>query len=159
MSGLSHSSKNTRGRRARAAAFVADVVEAALERVRELRGAIAAADERADHPDHLQDLGDAALVERHDHVAAPDELGGDVRLQIRERQDEVGPQRFDLVEARVDERRDLRLLTRFRRPHGVARDADDPIAFAKEIQRLGRLFGQTHDARRVASAHGVVIIS
>ena len=64
--------------------------------------------------------------------AAPDELGGDVGLQIREGQHEIGLERLDLVEARVDERRDLRLLPRFRRPHGVAGDADDAIALAEQ---------------------------
>ena len=69
------------------------------------------------------------------------------------REDQIGLERLDLVEARVDERRDLRLLPRLRRPHGVAGDADDAIALAEQIQRLGRFFGEADDARRVA-AHG-----
>ena len=78
-----------------------------------------------------------------------DELGGDVGLQIGEREDQVGRERLDLLEPRVDERRDARLLPRLRRPHRVTGHADDPIAFAEQIQRLGRLFGQADDALRI----------
>ena len=39
-------------------------------------------DQRSDHADHLQDLGDAALIERDHRVAATDQLRGDVRLKI-----------------------------------------------------------------------------
>ena len=61
-------------------------------------------------------------------------------------EDQIGLERFDLVEPRVDERGHSRLLPRLRRPHGVAGHADDAIAFAEQIQRLGRLFGQADDA-------------
>ena len=70
----------------------------------------------------------------------------EVGLQIGEREHEVRLERLDLVELRVDERRDLRLLPRFRRPHRVAGHADDAIALAEQVQRLGRLFGQADDA-------------
>ena len=78
--------------------------------------------------------------------AAPHELRAEIRLQIREREHEIRLQRFDLVELRVDERRHLRLLARFRRAHGVARDADDAIALAEQVERFGRLFRQADDA-------------
>ena len=42
------------------------------------------------------------------------------------------------------------LLPRLRWPHGVARHADDAVALAEEVQRLGRLLGQADDAGGVA---------
>ena len=109
MSGSSHSSKNTRGRRGNRAARSRIVVQPALEIVGErLRGALPS-NQRADGPDHAQDLVDAALIERHNGIAATNELCRDVRLQIGECQNEVRLQRVDFVEPRVDERRDLRL--------------------------------------------------
>ena len=65
-------------------------VEPGLEFGHERGGAIGAADETADDEDHLQDLGDAALVEQHHRVAALSKVGGDVALQVREREDQVG---------------------------------------------------------------------
>ena len=59
-----------------------------------------------------------------------------------------GFERLDLFVARVQERRDLRLLARLRRTHGVAGDADDTIALAEQIERLGGLFGQADDSVR-----------
>ena len=38
---------------------------------------------------------------------------------------------------------------RLRRPHRVAGHADDPIALAEKIKRLGRLLGQADDALRI----------
>ena len=49
-----------------------------------------AADDAAEHPNHLQDLVDAALIEGEHRVAALDQLGGDVGLQVGERQHEIG---------------------------------------------------------------------
>src|SRR5471030_55347 len=119
----------------------------------ELLGFLLTADQPAEHRDHLQDLVDAALIE-HDHVqAAADELGDEIRLQIREREHEVRFQRFDLVELRVDERRHFRLEPRLRRTHRVAGDADDTIALAEQVERLGRLLGQAHDPARVLDVH------
>ena len=40
-------------------------------------------DEAAEHPDHLQNLGDRALVERDDREAAPHQFRRELRLQIR----------------------------------------------------------------------------
>ena len=98
---------------------LADRLESRREFLHQLLGAILPADEAADDQDHLQDLVDRSLVEREDGMAAPDELGGDIRLQVRESQDQVRTERLDLLEVRVDERRDARLLARLRRPHGV----------------------------------------
>ena len=81
ISGSSHSSKNTRGR-ARKAATPRSRMRFEIR----LRAASAscfglalAADQAAEHPDHLQDLGDGALVERHHRDAAADQLGARCR--------------------------------------------------------------------------------
>src|ERR1700730_19201606 len=58
---------------------------------------------RAEHPNHIKDPCDAPLVERKDGKAAADEIGGDVGLEIGERQDEVRLQREDLVDIRRSE--------------------------------------------------------
>src|SRR4029450_2272013 len=103
-------------------------------------------DEGADNADHLQNLGDAPLVEGVDGVAAPNQLAGDVGLEVGEREHEIRLQRLDLVESGIDEGRDLRLLPGFGRAAGIARDADHTIPFAEQIQRLGRLLRQADDA-------------
>ena len=156
ISGSSHSSKNTRGRRGSAPPRARMSSSPRSSRVGERLGALAGADQAADDADHLQDLGDAPLIERHDRIAAANQLGGDVRLQIGEGEDQIRLQRLDLVEPRVDERRHLRLRARLRRPHRVAGDADDAIAFAEQVQRLGRLFGQTDDAGWDTYAFGLL---
>jgi hypothetical protein len=88
-------------------------------------------------------------------MPSPDQLGDEVGLQIGKREHEVRLQRLDLVELRVDEGRHLRLEPRFGRTHGVPGDADDALTLAEEVERLGRLFGQTDDARRI-SRHLVI---
>ena len=45
----------------------------------------------------------------------------------------------------------LRLAPRLWRPHGIARDADDAMPFAEQIQRLCGLFREADDAGRVAA--------
>ena len=57
-----------------------------------------------------------------------------------------GCERLDLLVARVQERRDLRFLPRFRRAHGVAGDTDDTIALAEQIQRFGGFLSQADDS-------------
>ena len=88
----------------------------------------------------------AALVERHDRDAAPHELAPRIGLQIGEGEHQVRLQRVDLVELRVDERGDLRLLPRLGRSHGVARHADDAVALSEQVERLSRFLGQADDA-------------
>jgi hypothetical protein len=124
----------------------ADAIEAGRQLIGEPLGIRLTADEPAEHPDHLQNLADRALVERHDRDAAPNELRDEVGLQIGEGQHEIRPERLDLVEFRADERGYLRLLPRLRRPHGIARDTDDAIALPEEVQRLRRLLGEADDA-------------
>src|SRR5262249_17824536 len=133
----------------------ADGVQAAFQRHREVIGVRRAADQAAEHADHLQDFGDAALVEGHHRVAAADQLADDVRLQIGEGEDEVRAQRRDLVEVRVDEGGHARLLPRFRRPHGVAGDADDAMTLAEQVERFGRFLGQADDA--LGEQHAMII--
>jgi hypothetical protein len=82
--------------------------------------------------------------------AVPDEFRGDVGLQVRKAEHEVGFEREDLVDLRADERGDLRfLLARTRRAHREAGNADDAVFLAHEVQRFGRLLGQADDAGRV----------
>jgi hypothetical protein len=153
ISGSSHSSKKTRSRRG------TPPPRRGCDQIRLSRRRAApphpAANEAPEHPDHLEDLRDAALVERHDRDAAlhePAEIG----LQIGKGEHQVRPQRFDLVEPRVDECRDFRLLARLGRAHRVAGDADDPIALAEQVQRLRRLLGEAHNPRRI-QAHAALI--
>ncbi len=125
----------------------ADRVEATLELSDQRGGLLRHADDAAEHADHLQDLGDGALVEGEHRIAAFHQLGRDVGLQVREGENQIGREPFDLVEPRVQERRDLGLLPGLGRAHGVARDADHAVTFAEQVQRLGRLFGEADDAR------------
>jgi len=105
-----------------------------------------AADESAEHPNHLQDFRDGPLVERDDRDAALDELRAKIGLQIGKREHEVRPQRFDLVELRADECRDLRLLPGLRRTNGIAGHPDDAILLSEKIQSLRGLLGQADDS-------------
>ncbi len=95
ISGSSHSSKYTRGRAGSPAAAALITVETVFEIRGEPLAPFGAADERADHPDHLQDLADRALVEQHHRVAALAEIGGDGRLQIGEGENQVRFERVD----------------------------------------------------------------
>src|SRR5690242_4090128 len=115
--------------------------------------AVGAAYQTADDQNHLQDLGDAALVEEHHLIAALGEVGGDIALQVGKRQDEVRRERLDLLVARVSERRYARLAARFGRAHGVAGHTDHAVAFTQEVQRLGGLLRQAHDAPGIAVRH------
>ena len=105
--------------------------------------------QRTQHSDHVENLGDRPLVEGVHVEAAANELGGDIGLQIGERQHEVGRERDDLVNIGRRERRDARLLApRLGRPHDIAGDADDAILLAEQVQRLDGLLGQADDALR-----------
>src|SRR5437763_1879605 len=129
--------------------LVANFPQPGFETVRKRVARVRAADQRADDADHLQNLGDAALVECVDGISAADQLACDVRLKIGERENEIRPERVDLVEPRVEERRHFRLLPCFRRTHGVPGDAHDTIAFTEQIQNFGCLFGKTDDSVRI----------
>ena len=59
---------------------------------------------------------------------------------------DIRPERFDSVEARVDERGYPWLLSRLRRTHRIAGHADHTVLLAEQVQRLGGFLGQTDDA-------------
>jgi hypothetical protein len=69
------------------------VIGPRLDRLQERRllGPFARIHHRAEHPNHIEDPCDASLIGRMDVETAANEIGGDVRLQIGERQDEPGP--------------------------------------------------------------------
>ena len=98
------------------------------------------------------------MVERDDRQSASNELGHEIGLKIREREHEVGFERDDLVELRVDERRHFGLVAGLRRPHRVPRDADDRMALTEEVQGLGRFLGEADDALGVP-AHNTARIA
>src|SRR5688572_30617563 len=108
-----------------------------------------ATDDTRENADHLKDVHDGTLVEREDRQPALYELRGDVGLEIREGEDEIGLERFYFVEARRNEGRDFWLAARFRRPERVAGDTGHAVALAEQIEGLGRLLGQTDDAFRI----------
>ena len=89
ISGSYHSSKKTFGRRGRAARAFANRVELALEFGRERDALLRHADDAGEHADHLQDFGDAALIECEDRVSPLDKIVGDVSLQIGEGENEI----------------------------------------------------------------------
>jgi hypothetical protein len=107
----------------------------------------------AEHPDHLEDLLDASLVEGDDRNSPTHQFGREIRLQIGKRQNEIRCQRLDLVEAGVDERRHFRLQARFRRADGVARHSHHPVPLAEQVKRFGGFLGEADDAFRIRGAH------
>jgi hypothetical protein len=137
---------------------LADAVQIRGEAIGQLLGLALTADQAAEHRDHLKDLGHRALVEDDDVEAAAHELGDQVGLQIRERQHEIGLERLDLVELRVDEGRDLRRAA-LPAAHRIARDADDAIALPEQIERLGRFsVRQTMRVGYLISVSGYLVI-
>ena len=87
------------------------------------------------------------MIEGMHRDVAADQLGDDVGLQVGEGEHEVGLEREDLLEVGGDEGRDPRLLLAHpRRPHRIARYADDAALLAEEIERLHGLFGEADDA-------------
>ena len=58
----------------------------------------ARADQRAERADHRENAGDVALVEGVDRDVAADQFGGDVGLQVGERQHQIGLEREDLFD-------------------------------------------------------------
>ena len=68
---------------------------------------------------------------------AANEISGDVRLEIGERQDEIGLQREDLVDICRGEGADARLLAAsLRQAYDIAGDPDDAVLLPEQIQRL-----------------------
>src|SRR5262249_5397978 len=131
--------------------------EPPLQRPHERAGLAGRADQRAERADHVENAGDVAMVEGMDRDVAADQLGGDLGLQVGEGEHEVGLEREDFLKVGGDERRHPRLLLAHpRRPHRVARHADDAPLLAEEIKRLHGLFGEADDAlgrKHSAAAH------
>src|ERR1700676_2837443 len=121
----------------------------------ELIGALRRIDQSPKGADHRQDAGDVALVEAVDRDAGTDQVGDDVRLQIRESQHQIRLQREDFRNVRRDERRNPRLLApHLRRATPLARDPDDPVLLAEQIQRLDGFLGEADDPAGREVAHG-----
>jgi hypothetical protein len=60
-----------------------------LKRPDELLGPLTGAHHRPDHPDHVEDPCDGPLGEGVDFDPAAIQIGDDIRLEVRERQDEI----------------------------------------------------------------------
>src|SRR5690606_19612507 len=118
-------------------------------------GALHGADEITDSGDHVEDAVDGAVVEHVDVDTARDQFAGDVGLQVREAEHEVGLEFEDAIDLRRGERRHLRLLAPgARRTHRESRDADDAPFLAEQVQRLHRLLGHADDALgKAVAAH------
>jgi hypothetical protein len=98
----------------------------------ELPSPFARVDYRAQRANHVEDPGDASLIEGMDVDPAANEIRGDVGLEIREGQDQIGLQGGDLVDIRRREGTYAWLLAAsLRWAHDVAGDADDPILLAE----------------------------
>jgi hypothetical protein len=72
--------------------------QARLERF--LPSPFARIDHRAQDPNHIEDPGDASLIEGMDVEPTANEIGDDIRLEIGEREDEIGLQGDDLIDVR-----------------------------------------------------------
>ena len=125
-----------------------------FQRARQRLGLVACADQRADRADHGKDAGKFALVEQMHGDASFGEVAHDVGLQVGESQHEIGLEGQDLVEACRGEGAHPRLGAHLGRSHGVARDADDAILLAQQVESLDRLLGQADQALRREMAHG-----
>src|SRR5215469_16725384 len=114
-----------------------------------LLGPLARAHHCPEHADHIEDPGDSALVEGVHLDPAANEIGDDVRLEVGERQNQIRLQREDLADVRGRESAYPRLLVASqRRAHHVARDADDAVLLAEQVERLDRLFGEADKSAR-----------
>ena len=133
-----------------------DVRHPRLERTRQRLGLVAGADQGADGADHGEDPRNVALIEEMDGDAGLGQLAHDVGLQVGEGQHQVGLERQDLVEPRRGEGADPGFRPHLGRPHGVARDADDAVLLAQQIERLDRLLGEADQALGRETAHGAV---
>jgi hypothetical protein len=112
-------------------------------------GALSRANDSAERAYHIKDPGDRALIERMNGNACADECSNNIRLQVGECKNEVRFESEDFGNIGRDECRDTRLLlARLRWPDGVARNADDAVLFAKQIECLGGFLGQADDSLR-----------
>jgi hypothetical protein len=70
-----------------------------FERSDELPSLFAHIEHRAQSPNHIEDPYDASLIEGMDIESTANEIRGNVGLEIRKRQDKIGLQGEDLVDA------------------------------------------------------------
>jgi hypothetical protein len=110
-----------------------------LELAHELPGPLIRVDHCADRADHVEDPGNASLVEGVDVEPAADQIGGDVGLEVGEGQDEVRLQRQDFVDVRRGEGTDTRLFAAsLRRVQDITGDPDDAVLLAEQIKGVRR---------------------
>ena len=82
-------------------------------------------------------------------IPTANEIGGNVGLQIGERQDQIGLQGEDLVDVRRREGAHARFLpASLRRAHNIAGDANDAVLLAQQVQRLDGLFREADNSAR-----------
>ena len=123
-----------------------DAGDAVGQFVDQYRGLAFAADQRPHRADHLEDFRQTAVIEDVDGHAGSDQLGGDVRLQVRKAEHEVRLERQDAVDLGAEKGGHTGLFApRARRADGEARDADDPRLLTEQVEGLGGLFSETDD--------------
>src|SRR6185503_2152900 len=116
------------------------------------------ADDGRKRQDHRENLVHRALVEDHDVEPGLGEIGRNVGLGSREAEHEIRLQLEDSIDLRREKGGNARLFApRARRPHGVARDADDAPLLAQEVEGLGGFLGEADDALGMARAHAGTI--
>jgi len=136
ISGSSHSSKNTLGRfgnRSAPLGLRPNAFRAFLRAAEPVRS------HRPSRPpsNHIEDPGDASLIEGMDIEPTADEIRGNAGLEIGERQDKIRAQGEDLVDVRRREGAHAQFLTAsLWWPHNIAGDADDAVLLTQQIQRL-----------------------
>ena len=112
-------------------------------------GAIRRTDHCPEHMDHIENLGDSALVEGVDIDALSNKRRDNISLQVGEGENEVGPELEDFRDIRRSEGRDTRLFPpRLGRPHAIAGDANDPALLAEQVECFDGLLGQADNAFR-----------
>jgi hypothetical protein len=157
ISGSSHASKNTLGRLFNPSACSRVATKRLSEASDELVGPITRVRHCPDYPYHIKDLSDASLIKGMDIKPPANEIRGNVRLEIRERQDEVGLQGQNLVDVRRREGTPAQLLTASPwRRNNIARDPGDAVLLAEQIQRLDGLFGEADNS--AGRKHGVLAL-
>src|SRR5690606_16620883 len=136
-----------------------DGIQAPLQFVRPLGGALRGTHQRSKPADVVEDPVHAAVVADPHFHAVPHQLGGDVGLDVGEADHEVRLQGKDPVDLRAGEGTDLGLfLPRPWRPHGKTADADDAVGLAQCVQHLGGLLGEADDPARPGHGYSIRLL-
>jgi hypothetical protein len=102
---------------------------------REPTGTVGRADNRSEHSDHVEDLGDATLVERMNGDALSDQRGDNIGLEIGKAQNKIGRQVKNFWDFGGRKGRDARLVSPgLGRAHAIARDARDATLLPQQIE-------------------------